>query len=120
MSLHLWTSARFTFPVPPGHRFPIAKYEALRRRVVASGIVPPDHVHEPRRVERAALLRVHTPEYVGALTAGTLTAQELRRLGFPWSPALVERSDRAVEGTGEAAVAAVSPERALKLRTGVA
>src|SRR5258708_19559562 len=107
MSLHLWTSARFTFPVPPGHRFPIAKYEALRRRVVASGIVPPDHVHEPRRVERAALLRVHTPEYVDALTAGTLTEQELRRLGFPWSPALVERSYRAVGGTGEGALAAV-------------
>src|SRR5258708_5405703 len=108
MSLHLWTSAHYTFPLPPGHRFPIAKYEALRNRVVAGGIVPPDHLHDPGRVEREALLRVHTPAYVDALTAGALSERELRRLGFPWSPELVERSYRAVGGTVGAAFAAVT------------
>lgn len=118
MPLHLWTSARYTFPLPADHRFPIAKYEALRQRVVAGGIVPPNQLHEPRRVEREALVRVHTPAYLDALTAGTLPEAELRRLGFPWSLALVERSYRAVGGTVEAAFAALTHGIAMNLAGG--
>lgn len=116
MPLHLWTSARYTFPLPPDHRFPIAKYEALRRRVVAND--PASNLHEPSRVEREALLCVHTAAYVDAFTAGTLSEAELRRLGFPWSPALVERSYRAVGGTVEAAFAALTHGVAMNLAGG--
>lgn len=103
MTLHAWSSARFTFPLPDGHRFPVDKYERLRRQVVDLGIVPADCLHEPERVSADDLLRVHTPEYVERFTSGGLTAPEVRRLGFPWSPALVERSYRATGGTCEAA-----------------
>jgi acetoin utilization deacetylase AcuC-like enzyme len=116
MPLHLWTSAGYTFPLPPDHRFPIAKYEALRRRVVAND--PASTLHEPSRVEREALLRVHTTAYVDAFTAGTLSDAALRRLGFPWSPALVERSYRAVGGTVEAAFAALTHGVAMNLAGG--
>src|SRR4051812_44197871 len=118
MSLHVWSSARYMFPLPADHRFPIAKYELLRRRVVDDGIVPADRVHEPRRAERAALLRVHTPEYVDGLTDGTLSDAALRRLGFPWSPELVERSYRAVGGPVEAALAALDAGIAMNLAGG--
>jgi acetoin utilization deacetylase AcuC-like enzyme len=116
--LHLWTSARYTFPLPDSHRFPIAKYELLRQRVVANGIVSPDQLHEPPRVERAALLLAHDPAYVDALTSGTLTDAQIRRLGFPWSPALVERSYRAVGGTLAAAGAALTHGVAMNLAGG--
>src|SRR5438045_779821 len=115
MSLHLWTSARYTFPLPADHRFPISKYEALRRRVIANGVVEPERLHEPDRIDRDALLRVHTAAYVDALTEGTLTDAELRRLGFPWSVELVERSYRAVGGTVEAARAALEHGVAMNL-----
>ncbi len=103
MTLHAWSSARFTFPLPDGHRFPIDKYERIRRQVVDLGIVPMDCLHEPECVSADDLLRVHTPEYVERFTGGGLTAPEVRRLGFPWSLALVERSYRATGGTCEAA-----------------
>jgi acetoin utilization deacetylase AcuC-like enzyme len=118
MSLHLWTSARYSFPLPQDHRFPIAKYDLLRRRVVADGIVSPDRLHEPEPIARRDLLRVHTAGYVDALTSGTVTAAELRRLGFPWSAALVERSYRAVGGTLEAARAALEHGIAMNLAGG--
>ena len=102
MSLHAWTSARYVVPLPPGHRFPIEKYERLRQRVLAEGLVASECLHEPPRVTRAQLPRVHTPEYVDRPTRGTLTAAEVRRVGFPWSPDLVERSLRAVVGTCQA------------------
>jgi acetoin utilization deacetylase AcuC-like enzyme len=116
--MHVWTSARYTFPLPSGHRFPIGKYELLRRRVEADGLVPRDQVHDPARASADALRRVHTDDYVARLTSGAVTPEELRRIGFPWSPALVERSYRAVGGTCEAARMAVQTGVAMNLAGG--
>jgi acetoin utilization deacetylase AcuC-like enzyme len=116
--LQLWTSARYTFPLPGGHRFPIAKYALVREQVLINGIVGAEAVHEPERVTREALLLVHTADYVDRFLGGELTPNELRRLGFPWSPALVERSLRAVGGTCEAAAASLEHGVAMNLAGG--
>jgi acetoin utilization deacetylase AcuC-like enzyme len=116
--MNVWSSARYTFPLPPGHRFPIGKYELLRRRVMAAGLVPAGRSHEPNRADANALRRVHTDDYVTRLTDGRLSSTELRRLGFPWSEALVERSYRAVGGTCESARAALDDGIAINLAGG--
>lgn len=118
MTLPVWTSARYTIPLPAGHRFPIAKYARLRQRVVDEGLVRQDAVQEPARVSREALLRAHDATYVDAFSGGRLTTEALRRLGLPWSPALVERAWRAVGGTTEAAEAALSSGIAMNLAGG--
>ena len=114
----VWTSARYTFPLPAGHRFPIAKYERLREQVLIDGIVRADALREPDRVERSDLLLVHTADYVDRFLDGRMSAAELRRIGFPWSPALVERSVRAVGGTCETAAAALVDGVAMNLAGG--
>ncbi|MGQ0641094.1 MAG: histone deacetylase family protein [Gemmatimonadaceae bacterium] len=106
--LHAWTSARYVIPLPAAHRFPIAKYAMLRDGVIARGLVAPSQLHEPARVSPDDLLRVHTSAYVDNVTTGGLPDAALRRLGFPWSPHLVERAYRAVGGTCEAAEGALS------------
>ncbi|HUF25797.1 MAG TPA: histone deacetylase [Gemmatimonadaceae bacterium] len=116
--LHAWSSSRYTFPLPTGHRFPIRKYALLRERVLGDGTVAPERLHEPAKVAKDDLLRVHTPDYVDRLTTGALASGELRRLGFPWSEALVERSYRAVGGTCEAAEMAVERGVAVNLAGG--
>jgi len=105
--LHCWTSARYTIPLPAGHRFPIEKYALLRDAVLASGLVAPSTLHEPERASLDALRLVHTERYIDALVTGTLSDAEQRRIGLPWSEFLVERSFRAVGGTCEAARAAL-------------
>ena len=105
--MHLWSSAAYTFPLPVGHRFPIEKYARLRAAVVAEGIVSPAQLHDPPRVSREDLLLAHHADWVDRFTDGELTTAEVRRLGFPWSTALVERSYRAVGGTCAAAAAAL-------------
>jgi acetoin utilization deacetylase AcuC-like enzyme len=114
--LHAWSSAAYTFPLPAGHRFPIEKYALLRDAVIAEGVVT--HVHEPERATREELARVHTDDYIDRLTSGALTDAELRVLGFPWSPALVERSYRAVGGTLHAARSAQQNGVAINLAGG--
>jgi acetoin utilization deacetylase AcuC-like enzyme len=101
--MRAWTPARFAVPLPPGHAFPIGKYPAIRDAVLARGLLKPGAVEEPDRMERWALLQVHTPGYVGAMLDHGLDAADARRLGFPWSPQLAERSLRTAQATVEAA-----------------
>ena len=116
--MRAWSSSRFLVALPPGHRFPIAKYHAVREGVVARGLLPTDAIHEPDRVERTALGMVHTAEYVASIQDGTLADAAIRRLGFPWGPGLRERSFRTVQGTVEAARDAVSTGAGLNLAGG--
>lgn len=116
--LHCWTSARYEIPLPAGHRFPIAKYTLLRDRVAAEGLVGAGRLHEPERAGRDDLERVHDPGYVERVLGGKLSAIEERRIGFPWSPALVERSLRAVGGTLAAARHALDAGIAMNLAGG--
>jgi acetoin utilization deacetylase AcuC-like enzyme len=116
--VNVWSSAKYTFPLPNGHRFPIAKYALLRERVIDDGVVSAERVHDPEPASREDLLLVHTPDYVDRFTNGRLTRDEERRLGFPWSPALVERSHRAAGGTLEAAACALDDGVAMNLAGG--
>jgi acetoin utilization deacetylase AcuC-like enzyme len=118
VSLHVWSSAAYTFPLPPGHRFPIAKYAMLRDAVVANGVVAADAVHEPAPASRDDLLLVHTADYVDRFTRGQLTRDEERRIGLPWSEALVQRSYRSTGGTCEAARHALRHGIAMNLSGG--
>lgn len=118
MPLTVWSSARYTFPLPAGHRFPVEKYAMLRERVVAAGVVPPERVMDPAAATDEMLRLVHTAEYVARFASGAMSDAELRRLGFPWSPGLVERSRRAVGGTIAAARHALVHGTAMNLAGG--
>ncbi|MEO7085357.1 MAG: histone deacetylase [Gemmatimonadaceae bacterium] len=118
MPLHAWSSAEYSFPLPEGHRFPIAKYALLRDRVLAEGIVSPECLHSSERIPRDDLLLVHTADYVDRFTSGDLGRDEQRKLGFPWSPQLVERSYRTAAGTSDAARFALRAGVAMNLAGG--
>jgi len=108
----------FVLPLPPGHRFPMEKYARLRERVLGHGIVRPHDLFVPAPVTDEQLQLVHTPEYVHAVTSGGLTDQAQRRIGFPWSPQLVERSRRSAGGTLAACYAALDDGVAVNLAGG--
>jgi acetoin utilization deacetylase AcuC-like enzyme len=116
--MRAWSSARFAVPLPEGHRFPIAKYHRIRDAVTARGLLAPDEIEEPGRAERWALGLVHLPEYVDAVVEGTLSPFDVRRLGFPWSQALRERSLRTVQGTVEAGSDALEQGAGINLAGG--
>lgn len=96
----------------------MSKYQLLREGVLSEGLVPPERLHDPQRVSREDLLLVHTPAYVDHITNGTLPAAEQRRIGLPWSESFVERAYRVVQGTCEAAEAALTHGVAMNLAGG--
>jgi acetoin utilization deacetylase AcuC-like enzyme len=96
-------SDTFVLPLPDHHRFPMAKYRRLRERLIAERVLDAGDLSVPDPVTLDELLLAHDAGYVEAVMAGTLTAEEQRRIGFPWSPMMVERSRRSAGATLAAA-----------------
>ena len=94
---------RYYADIGEGHVFPIRKFELVRDRLLREGTLAPAHIVEPQPAPIADVLLVHTDDYVTRLRAGALTPREIRRLGLPWSKALVRRSFLATGGTIAAA-----------------
>lgn len=108
----------FVLPLPEGHRFPMSKYSLLRDKLVADASLIDVHLLESDPASDEQILRVHTPEYLEKVKHGTLSEKEIRRLGFPWSPQLLERSRRSVGGTIAACRAALQEGIAANLAGG--
>ena len=116
--MKVFYSDHFVLPLPEGHRFPMVKYSMLRERVAASGICGPDELRVPRPVSDEEILRAHERTYLRRIVKGTLTRREMRRIGFPWSERMVERSRRASGGTLGACLAALEDGFAANLAGG--
>jgi acetoin utilization deacetylase AcuC-like enzyme len=116
--LKVFYSDHFVLPLPEGHRFPMIKYSMLRERVAASGICGPGEMRVPRPVSDEEILRAHERPYLRRVVEGTLTPREIRRIGFPWSERMVERSRRASGGTLGACRAALEEGLAANLAGG--
>jgi acetoin utilization deacetylase AcuC-like enzyme len=101
----------FDLPLPEGHRFPMSKYRLLRQRIVDSPQHFGDVLIVPPAVTDEQLAVAHEPRYIQRVVSGTLSVAEQKRIGFPWSEKMVERSKRSSGATMAAARGAVSGER---------
>src|ERR687893_2521079 len=116
--MKVFYSDHFVLPLPDGHRFPMLKYALLRERVAGSSVCGPGELREPRAVTDARILRAHDEGYLRRVVSGTLSEKEIRRIGFPWSERMVERSRRASGGTVGACLAALEEGFAANLAGG--
>ncbi len=83
----------------------MAKYKMLRDRVVQT--LPGVVMAQAPAASDGELALAHSPEYIAAITHGTLPAPAQREIGFPWSFAMAERARRSVGATVSAARAAL-------------
>ena len=93
-------SDHFVLPLPEGHRFPMAKYSMLRERIARElrGV----QLMEAPAATEGELALAHSPDYVWAVKSGSLSPQAQREIGFPWTPAMAERSVRSAGASIEA------------------
>jgi len=105
----------FVLPLPAGHRFPMEKYSRLRDLVSAQADI--ELVEAPSATD-TQILYAHDPSYLIKVIEGTLSAQEQREIGFPWSSKMVERSRRSAGATVAAAKTALHEGIAANLAGG--
>ena len=108
----------FAITLPQNHSFPIAKYSLLRKRIIDSNLFSSQDLCVSHRATDAAITRAHDPDYLHRLYNGQLTDKEIRRIGLPWSPELVERARRSAGATVEACFAALEDRIAVHLGGG--
>ncbi len=89
-------SDHFVLPLPPGHRFPMQKYRLLREGVAKLRDI---RLQEAPAASNGVLALAHDPRYINAVIDGSLSPQQQKAIGFPWSPEMVERSRRATGAT---------------------
>lgn len=105
----------FVLPLPEGHRFPMQKYSLLRESVQAFA---PNSLEVAPAASDDALLLAHDAAYVERMSGGTLSATEIRQIGFPWSPFMAERARRSAGATLAAAKASLTERCAINLAGG--
>ncbi len=90
-------SGQFVLPLPPGHRFPMGRYAMLRECMAHD--LPAVQMLEAPRASDGELALAHTPQWIAAISDGSVSAEAMREIGFPWSGAMVERSRRSTGAT---------------------
>lgn len=116
--MRLFYCDHVTLPLPEGHRFPTTKYRRLRDALLARGVIDGALLAESPAATWDELATLHDGAYLTAVRDGTLDEAAMRRIGFPWSPGLVERTRRSVGGTVAAARWAMEHRRGANLAGG--
>jgi acetoin utilization deacetylase AcuC-like enzyme len=101
--LRVFYTDKYIVPLPPQHRFPMEKYRLVRLALLQSQILQANELYEPTLATPAMIKLAHQASYVEAICSGQVDPKVMRRVGFPWSPALVVRSLAAVGGALDAA-----------------
>ncbi|MDJ0726333.1 MAG: histone deacetylase [Prochloraceae cyanobacterium] len=89
----------YVTPLPDQHRFPMPKFKMLCEMLLKEEIIAAKDIHQPQIPSQETLELVHTREYIEAYCQGSLDPKAQRKIGLPWSNALVKRTLTAVGGT---------------------
>ncbi|OEF23194.1 histone deacetylase family protein [Vibrio rumoiensis] len=109
--------------LPAKHRYPINKYRLLYQEIVSAIQVNETWQEQLKFIKPSAIVieqvkAVHDSDYVDALIQGNLPAAKMRRIGFPWSEALMERTLMSSGGTCKTVEMAVECGLAIHLSGG--
>jgi len=86
-------------PLPPGHRFPMIKYELIPEQLLYEGTITQKNLFAPSPCPDEIILWTHHRDYLDKLQHQTLSAKEQRHIGFPQSPQLTLRELVITQGT---------------------
>ncbi|QMU30486.1 histone deacetylase family protein [Adhaeribacter radiodurans] len=101
-----WTE-QYAHALPPGHRFPMLKYDLLPDQLLHEGTIESANLFRPEPLPDSIILTTHDPVYWQRLRDLQLTPSEIRKTGFPLSQELVNREVVIMNGTVQAALFAL-------------
>jgi len=104
--------------LPEGHRFPMLKYELIPEQLLHEGTITQENLFTPNTCDAIDVLRTHDLDYNNKLINQQLSPSEQRKIGFPQSPALIERELIITRGTIECALFALEHGCALNIAGG--
>jgi acetoin utilization deacetylase AcuC-like enzyme len=97
--LQIAFSPIYEYPLPKGHRFPMDKYSLIPQQLIYEGTVQEKQFFHPDPISEEIILLTHSAKYWEDLKNQTLSEKEIRAIGFPMTPLLVERGRHIAAGT---------------------
>jgi acetoin utilization deacetylase AcuC-like enzyme len=97
--LQIAFSPIYEYPLPKGHRFPMDKYSLIPQQLIYEGTVQDKQFFHPDPISEEIILLTHSAKYWEDLKNQTLSEKEIRAIGFPMTPLLVERGRHIAAGT---------------------
>lgn len=97
--LQIAFSPIYEYPLPKGHRFPMDKYSLIPQQLIYEGTVQEKQFFQPDPISEEIILLTHSAKYWEDLKNQTLSEKEIRAIGFPMTPLLVERGRHIAAGT---------------------
>lgn len=94
----------YKYSLPNGHRFPMEKYELVPEQLLYEGTITREQFFHPDRLSEEEITLTHTSEYLDKLLYQNLSSKEIRRIGFPMRPALIDRGRYISMGTYQCAL----------------
>ncbi|RRS09355.1 histone deacetylase [Pseudoalteromonas sp. J010] len=88
----------YSFNFDPQHRFVMSKFARLYQELKTLGLIQ-NNVYEPELGSPSPLELVHCEQYLWDLWHNRLDPKAMRRIGLPWSDALMARTFTAPLGT---------------------
>lgn len=95
----LVTHPEYSFPFPGHHRFPMEKFGLLVDYLTHKGLITASNTHRPGKIRDDVLALAHSADYISGFKNNQWPKALQRRMGLPWSPALVKRSFISPNGT---------------------
>ena len=109
---------KYAHPLPDDHRFPMLKYELIPEQLIYEGTCATENFFTPARCSKEFILTTHEKSYFDKLVRQELSPSEQRKIGFPQSPALIERELIITQGTIDASFYALEYGAALNVAGG--
>lgn len=108
----------YAHALPDNHRFPMLKYELIPEQLLHEGTCTEANFFKPGTCASEIVLQTHDKIYFDKLLYQQLSASEQRKIGFPQSPALIERELIITQGTIDCALFALQNGCALNIAGG--
>ncbi len=108
----------YAHPLPENHRFPMLKYELIPEQLLHEGSITKSQLFSPGICLEEVVLWTHDKEYLNKLTQQKFSAAEQRKIGFPQSPALIQREFMITQGTIDCSLYALQNGIALNVAGG--
>lgn len=103
--------------LPENHRFPIQKYSLLHD-FISTELADNFSFKTPTKASIEHITKVHEHTYVAQFIDGTLDSKAIRKIGFPWSPELVERTLYSIGASIQGAQSALESKLACQISGG--
>ena len=108
----------YAHALPDNHRFPMLKYELIPEQLLHEGTCTEANFFKPGTCATEVILQTHDKAYLNKLLYQQLSPSEQRKIGFPQSPALIERELIITQGTIDCALYALQYGCALNIAGG--